>query len=87
MRVSTFAKMILVAGAVALPTSFSVSANAAKLPPGACAVGKKAAIANAAACSFQCNPTTGWCSQQMCVNGQLVQVLSCYGTFCSAKCG
>jgi hypothetical protein len=87
MRVSTFAKMILVAGAVAFPASFSVSAKAAPLPPGACAVGKKAAIANTAMCSFQCNPTTGWCSQQMCVNGQLVQVLNCYGTFCTAKCG
>ncbi len=88
MRVSSFAKMILLAGAIALPASFSAAvAKTIKLPPGACTVGKKAALANTGICSYGCNPATQWCSQQMCVNGQLLQVISCYGSFCTGKCG
>jgi hypothetical protein len=55
-----------------------------KLPPGACAVEKKA-VNTGTICSYQCN-ATNWCAQQMCANGALVQVLPCYGPFCAAKC-
>jgi hypothetical protein len=87
MRIKSLLKVVLLAGAVALPSGFSgASAKAMKLPPGACAFQKKSVVANGAICSYNCDPKTMWCSQQICGNGQLFQVLSCYGTFCSGKC-
>jgi hypothetical protein len=87
MRMMSVLKIAVLAGAVALPMSFSAaSAKGVKLPPGACAFEKKG-IANNAICSYQCNATTMWCSQQLCVNGTLTQVLPCYGSFCAPKCG
>ena len=85
MRVMSVAAVVLLAGAVAWPAV--ASAKGAKVPPGACAVGKRSVLAAAAICSYNCNASTSWCSQQMCVNGGLVQVLPCYGQFCAAKCG
>ena len=63
------------------------SAASAKkaLPPGACAL-TKGAVANNTFCSFNCDPATNWCSQQLCTNGTLTKVVPCYGTFCSVKC-
>jgi hypothetical protein len=88
MRLMSVVKVALLAGAVALPGSFAVaSAKTAPLPPGACAFEKKGVIANAAICSYNCDPATSWCSQQLCVNGTLTPVLSCYGGFCTTKCG
>jgi len=76
--------------AVTLPWSVSVASAKAmkqsmKLPPGACAVEKKA-VNTGTICSYQCNAQTNWCAQQMCTNGALVQVIPCYGPFCAAKC-
>ena len=85
MRVMSLVKIALLAGAVALPSV--ASAKAMKLPPGACAFGKKGVVAANTMCSFDCNPQTQWCSQQMCVNGAFTQVLPCYTGFCTAKCG
>ena len=86
MRVISVMKAALLAGAVALPSSYAVAAKVMKLPPGACAFEKKGIAANAI-CSYDCNAATNWCSQQMCVNGTLTHVLPCYGSFCTAKCG
>jgi hypothetical protein len=86
MKMMSVLKVAMVLAAVALPASFSAAEAKAKLPPGACAFEKKSVAANTV-CSFQCNSTTGWCSEQLCVNGQLVSALPCYGNFCTAKCG
>lgn len=87
MRVIRLVAIGLMAAGVALGSGVgAVSAKAVKLPPGACAFGK-GGIQNGAICSYQCNPTTMWCSQQMCINGQLTQLIYCYGGFCSPKCG
>ena len=94
MRIMSFVKILLVtlavASAAALPWSVPAASAKAmkhtmKLPPGACAVEKKA-VSSGAICSYQCNPQTNWCAQQLCSNGALVQVLPCFGTFCAPKC-
>lgn len=90
MRVISLAKAVALMAAIALTTGVSGTAFAApkmQVPPGACVVMKKAVLGNGAVCSFDCNPANGWCSQQICVNGQLTQIINCYGTFCSPKCG
>lgn len=87
MRVMSVVKVALLAAAVALSAaSFSTADAKTRLPPGACAFPKRG-VANGALCSYSCNPTTLWCAQQYCSNGTLVQVLPCFSTFCSGKCG
>jgi hypothetical protein len=94
MRIMWFAKIVVVTlafvSAAALPWSVPAASAAAtkhamKLPPGACAVEKKA-VNTGTICSFQCNAQTNWCAQQFCNNGTLVQVLPCFGPLCAAKC-
>ena len=85
MRGTSIVKVALLAGAMAAMSLTAASAKTLKLPPGACAL-QKGAVANGALCSFNCD-ASGWCSQQWCTNGALTKVVSCYGTFCSAKCG
>jgi hypothetical protein len=85
-----FARLVVLGIAVALPLSVSAASAAAmkhamKLPPGACAVEKKA-VNSGTICSYQCNAQTNWCAQQLCVNGALNQVLPCFGPFCAPKC-
>ena len=89
MRITSFLKIALLAGAVALPSmvSSTASAKAMKAPPGSCAVDKKHFVATNTMCSFNCDPKTQWCSQQVCFNGTLTAVLPCYTGFCTAKCG
>jgi hypothetical protein len=86
MRVISVLKVALLAVAVTLPASLPAAAGKA-LPPGACAYEKKGVVANTTFCSYQCNAQTMWCAQQLCTNGVLTQVLPCYGSFCSPKCG
>jgi hypothetical protein len=89
MRVMSLLKIVSLAAAVALLASFSGASMAAKMtkvPPGACAFEKKF-VANGAMCSYDCDPGTMWCSQQMCTNGQFQKIISCYGAFCTNKCG
>ena len=87
-RVVVFGLAVTLAGTLPLGLS-AASAKAMKhtmkLPPGACAVEKKA-VNTGTICSYQCNAQTNWCAQQMCTNGTLVQVLPCFGPFCAAKC-
>jgi len=87
-RVVVFGLAVTLAGTLPLGLS-AASAKAMKhtmkLPPGACAVEKKA-VNTGTICSYQCNAQTNWCAQQMCTNGALVQVLPCFGPFCAAKC-
>ena len=85
MRVMSFVKIALLASAVALPSI--ASAKMIKAPPGSCAVDKKHFAAANTICSFNCNPQTQWCSQQLCVNGTFTAMLPCYTGFCTAKCG
>jgi hypothetical protein len=85
MRAISVAKVLLLAAAVALPSV--ASAKAMKAPPGSCAFGKKGFIASSTMCSYNCDPQTKWCAQQLCVNGSLNQLLPCYSGFCTAKCG
>ena len=91
MKMMSIVKVAMLAAAVSLPASFSVAEakTMAKvtLPPGACAVGKKGVLTNAMFCSFNCDPKTMWCQQQVCLNGTLATVLPCFGSFCSSKCG
>jgi len=87
MKMASFVKVAILACAVALPASFSVAEAKAKLPPGACAVGKKSVLPNGGVCSFKCDPVTQWCADQYCANGQLVPALPCWGAFCPPKCG
>jgi hypothetical protein len=88
MRVSSVLKVVLLAGAVALPASFSAAEakGKPKLPPGACAF-EKAGIPTNTICSFNSDPKTMWSQQQLCVNGVLTPMLPCYSGFCTAKCG
>ena len=85
MRGTSIVKMTLLAGALAVMSLSAASAKVVKLPPGACAF-QKVAVTNNSFCSFDCDATTGWCSQQLCTNGTLTKVVPCYGTFCTAKC-
>ncbi len=94
MRIMSLVKILVVTlavvSAVALPWGVSAASakavkHAMKLPPGACAVEKKA-VSSGAICSYQCNAQTNWCAQQFCGNGTLVQVLPCFGPFCAPKC-
>jgi len=78
-------KIGLLAAAVALPSAAFAKSKAAP-PPGSCAFGKTY-IATNTFCSFDCNPATQWCSQQLCVSGVVTAVLPCHGTFCTTKCG
>jgi hypothetical protein len=87
MRVVSLVKVALLAGAVALPASFSAADAKTKLPPGACAFGKRGVIAATTICSYNCDPKTMWCAQQLCINGVLNQVLPCFAGFCTLKCG
>jgi hypothetical protein len=93
MRTTSIAKVFVFGFAVALAVTMPVGLSTAsakamkhtiKLPPGACAVEKKA-VNTGTICSYQCN-AANWCAQQLCSNGALVQVLPCYGQFCAAKC-
>jgi hypothetical protein len=88
MRVILAVKVALVAAALAIASGSIAAAKSvrATVPPGGCAY-QKAAIANNTFCSFDCDPATNWCSQQLCTNGILTKVIPCYGNFCSAKCG
>jgi hypothetical protein len=84
------AKLVVLGLAITLPWSVPAASAAAmkhamKLPPGACAVAKKA-VNSGAICSYQCNAQTNWCAQQLCVNGALNQVLPCFGPLCAPKC-
>ena len=81
LKIATLAGVVL---AASLPTS-SFAARM-KLPPGSCGLHHRA-LTTGMMCSYNCNPANGWCSQQMCINGTLQPVVSCYGTFCAAKCG
>jgi len=87
MKMASFVKVAMLACAVALPVSFSGAEAKAKLPPGACAFGKKGVIAAGMMCSYNCDPKTGWCAQQACWNGQLSPLVSCPTPFCFVKCG
>jgi hypothetical protein len=88
MRAMAVVKVAVLAGVVVVLSLSAAAAKGAKviLPPGACAF-QKVAVANNTFCSFDCDPATNWCSQQLCSNGALTKVIPCYGTFCSAKCG
>ena len=81
----TFAFVSAAALAWSVPAAFAKAIKPMKLPPGACAVEKKA-VNTGTICSFQCNAQTNWCAQQFCNNGTLVQVLPCFGPLCVAKC-
>jgi len=85
MRGMSIVKVAVLAGALAAMSLSAAAAKSIKVPPGACAF-QKTAIANGAFCSFACD-ASGWCSQQWCTNGTLTKVVSCYGSFCSVKCG
>jgi len=94
MRIMSLAKILVLTVAFVLAASLPWSVPAAsakamkhamKLPPGACAVEKKA-VNTGAICSYRRNAQTDWCAQQLCTNGTLVQVLPCFGLFCTAKC-
>ena len=78
--------VLAVAVAAASVSSADAKGKPAPLPPGACAVGKKA-VAPGVFCSLNCDPKTQWCQQQVCVNGTFVTVLPCYTGFCAPKCG
>ncbi len=88
MRLISLAKVVGLTAAIALTLSFSGVAFAAKmkLPPGACAFDKKA-VGNGLICSYHCDPTKTWCSQQICINGQFTQVINCFLPFCAPSCG
>jgi len=88
MRLTSVVKVVILAAAVALPVSFSAAeAKTMKLPPGACAIGKKGVLASSMVCSYGCDPKTMMCMQQLCINGVLNQVGLCFSPFCSPKCG
>ncbi len=84
MRVTSIVKVAILAAAVALP---SIASAKAKLPPGACAFGKKGVVNSGTICSYNCDPKTMWCMEQLCINGVFTAVLPCYTGFCTAKCG
>ena len=93
MRAFLSLKCALLIAAVALFSGFSSTADAAKmarmtrLPPGACGFEKKKVVANGTICSYNCNPQSLWCSQQLCQNGRFEQIINCFGAFCSGRCG
>ncbi len=88
MRMMSVVNVAVLAGALAaagVPVALAKGGKVS-IPAGGCAY-QKAAIANNTFCSFDCDPATNWCSQQLCTNGTLTKVIPCYGNFCSAKCG
>ncbi len=87
MRIMSIVKVMVLAGAVALPASFSAAVAKTKLPPGACAFGKKGVIAAGMMCSYNCDAKTGVCAQQACWGGKLTPIISCLPPFCFVKCG
>ncbi|MGA2891416.1 MAG: hypothetical protein ABSE22_01020 [Xanthobacteraceae bacterium] len=89
MRTISVLQAVVLATAVAAASFSSADAKGkvAPLPPGACAVGKKAALSGTF-CSLNCDPKSQWCQQQLCANGTFVSVLPCYNSgFCTVKCG
>jgi hypothetical protein len=84
MRLMSVVTIAMLAGAMALP---SVALAKAKPPLGSCAVDKKHFAATNTVCSYNCNPQTQWCMQQLCVNGTFTPMLPCYTGFCTQKCG
>lgn len=87
MRMSSVLKVIMLAGAVALPASFSAAEAKKMAPPaGSCAFEKKW-IASNTICSFSCDATTKVCAQQYCLNGVKTPVLPCLTGFCMPACG
>jgi hypothetical protein len=88
MRATAVSKIVVLAAAVGLAASFSGNAWARmiKAAPGSCVVDKKIIVAPGVMCSHHCDPSTQWCQQGWCVNGQWTQVISCYEPVCSAKC-
>ena len=87
MRVVSFVKIALVAGAVALPASFSAALAKSAPPPGSCTFGKSY-IPTGTFCSYQCDATvSGWCAQQGCFQTVTTPALPCWGSFCAPKCG
>ncbi len=85
MRVMSFVKIALVAGAVALPASVSVASAKTAPPPGSCAYGKSY-IPTGTFCSYNCNANSQWCMQQGCFNTVTTPALPCWGNFCTPKC-
>ena len=89
MRIISSLKALVVTlalvSAVALPGTVSAAPAKAKLPPGACAVDKKAVSAGVT-CSSKCNAQTSWCVQQFCNYGSLMAVPPCFGPFCAPRC-
>ena len=86
MRVVSLIKVALLAGALALPASFSMALAKTAPPAGSCAYGK-GYIPTGTFCSYNCDANSQWCSQQGCFNTVTTPAVPCYGTFCTAKCG
>ena len=84
MRAMSIVKVVLLAGAmtgaVAAMSLSSASAKGMKHASARCLRLPKGRGRQQRFCSFDCDPATNWCSQQLCTNGALTKVVPCYGT-------
>jgi hypothetical protein len=87
MRMRCVPSIVSLLAAVALLAGGSqASARAAKRPPDFC-VFQRHVIAAGTICSYNCDPKSLWCSQQICSGGKWSAALSCQSIFCMHRCG
>jgi hypothetical protein len=85
---SSVLKVAALAAAVAfLPSGPGASAKVMKRSTGACTFHRKV-VASGTLCSFDCDPKSLWCSQQVCTDGHWSAFVGCQSIFCvTPKCG
>lgn len=91
MRTSSVLKIVSLAAALAMVAavpgaSAKVAHKITKRPPDSCILHRHV-VAAGTVCSYDCDPKSLWCSQQVCSGGHFYPVISCQSIFCTRKCG
>jgi hypothetical protein len=87
MRISTALKVVAMSAAVVLVVGVpNASARMKRHPPDACLFHRHY-LAAGTLCSYDCNPNTLGCSQQICSGGHWSAALPCPRPFCTQRCG
>ncbi len=89
MRVASTLKIVSLAAAFAILAGVpgaSAKHRYTRRPPDAC-VFHRHVIAAGTLCSYDCNPNSLGCSQQICSGGHWAAALPCVRPFCFRRCG
>jgi hypothetical protein len=86
MRMISLLRIASCAGLIALAVVPAASAKMMRRAPDTCVFHRKV-VANGTVCSFDCDPKTSGCSQQMCDKGKFDAVIGCLPPFCTHSCG